>query len=65
MHDYNYMAFKIYIDLLTWDIERILWIAYYKNGNNKSCLFDYLAKDVLKFIFTFLQIADDDLFVSI
>ena len=39
---------------LKWSQQRIIWIAYYKNGNNKHCLMYKLPKDLIKQIVTYL-----------
>ena len=49
-----YYYFNIYSNL-SWRIERILWIAYYKNDQNDQCLIDYLPKDILITIIAFLR----------
>lgn len=39
---------KIRIDTrLAWSVERILWIAFYQNRNNKKCLLKVLSKDII------------------
>lgn len=55
MQGRRYCVFKIYFDYLTWDVARLLWIAFNKNGDNEKCLFDLLPKDLLKLILTFLR----------
>ena len=36
----------------TWKYERLLWIAYLKNENNKKCLLASMPKDIIKQIVT-------------
>ena len=33
---YTYFIFKIYVHYLEWDQTRIIWIAFYKNQDNKN-----------------------------
>ena len=40
--------FDIYADSIEWNIERIIWIAFHKNVNNKHCLFAKLPKDLVR-----------------
>ena len=41
--------------LLSWQIERLVWIGYVKNGKRESkCLLGQLAKDVIRHILSFL-----------
>lgn len=37
-----------------WTMIRLIWIGFKKNKNNKQCLFSNLAKDVIKFIESFI-----------
>ena len=46
--------FNIY-NRLAWNIERLIWIAYFKNINNKYCLIDGLPKDIIKYIIQLLS----------
>ena len=44
-------CFKILLsESIDWKIERLLWIAFYKNENNESCLIQLLPKDILSCI---------------
>ena len=57
-YDYNYnnngydygdvKCWKLNLEsYLSWDIERIIWIGYYKNIDNDKCLITKLPKDVI------------------
>ena len=39
---------------IAWCQERIIWIAYYKNMQNTTCLFNQLPKDIIKHILSFV-----------
>ena len=54
MYDFNYFVFDVLVHYITWDVARIIWIGFHKNGNNDSCLIDLLPKDVLKHALNFL-----------
>ena len=46
---------KIKIDRrIEWNIERIIWIAFYQNKDNKKCLIQLLPKDIVKKILALL-----------
>ena len=53
-------VFDIYgVDNISWDIERLIWIAFYKNNNNNinnGCLLAKLPKDLIKCIIGFVGI---------
>ena len=54
---------KIRIDeKINWDIERIIWIAFYKNEKNKKCVIQLLPKDVVKSILA-LIVSNSSLFL--
>ena len=53
-NDTDYCLFNIYAHYLTYDIERIIWIGFYKNDKNEKCLIDKLAKDLIIYILYFL-----------
>ena len=38
---------------ISWHVERIIWIGFYKNGNNKNCKFKILPKDIVIQILTY------------
>ena len=47
--------FKVIGNNLKWDIERLIWIAFYKNEKNEKCFIDKLPKDIIKhYIINFL-----------
>ena len=50
----HYCLFNIYSNYLSCNIERIIWIGFYKNDKNEKCLIDKLAKDVILYILYFL-----------
>ena len=51
---HNYCLFDIVLH--KWNIERILWIGFYKNDKNDTCLIKNLPKDVVLFILQFLSL---------
>ena len=54
-------VFDIYIDDDgQWNIERLIWIAFYKNIDNKDCLFATLPKDLTKIIIRFAETRVDE-----
>ena len=50
----KYCVFDIYVHYVEAIIERIIWIAFYKNDKNNSCLIKNLPKDIIKYILTLL-----------
>ena len=38
----------------TWDVERVIWIGYYKNDQNQQCLLPRLYKEGIKQILSFV-----------
>ena len=46
LQDRNQFVFDIYTDCIEWNVERLIWIAFY----NKDCLFARLSKDLIKYI---------------
>ena len=54
IHEKKYFTFNIYTHYIEWKHARIIWIAFYKNNQNKKCFIDTLGKDVVKIIFNFL-----------
>ena len=40
---------------LSWDIERMIWIGYYKNIDNDKCLITKLPKDVIVYLLEFIK----------
>ena len=42
-------VFDLYVGI-QWNIERLIWIGFYKNGENSKCLIDELPKDIVKMI---------------
>ena len=51
--DFNFKV-DIYVEM-KWQRERLIWIAFYKNKNNKKCFVDRLSKDVVKYIVQWSQ----------
>ena len=47
MQNFNFCHFNTWNEL-DWNIQRIIWIGYYKNESNKKCLFPKLPKDIIK-----------------
>ena len=54
MNERNYYQFTIFVHYIEWDQERIIWIAFLKNENNKQCLIDTLPKDIVNHILRFV-----------
>lgn len=46
----NYCHFNIYVHYVEATIERIIWIAFYKNRDNEKCLIQTLSKDLVIYI---------------
>ena len=51
----KYLMFDIIVESLSWKIQRILWIGFFKNVNNDKCMIPKLPKDVLQKILGVLQ----------
>ena len=49
MQDKKYFSFQLFRGL-SWRIERMLWIGFYKNETNEKCLIKLLPKDIVKVI---------------
>ena len=45
---------KLKIAKIDWNIERIVWIGYFKNKDN-ICLLASLPRDIILFLLTFLR----------
>ena len=43
------------IRLFTWELERLIWIAFAKHENDETCLLGKLVKDVIKYMLLFLR----------
>ena len=50
----KYFLFKINVNYIEWKLVRLIWIAFYKNGENDKCLIKIISKDSLKHILIFL-----------
>ena len=55
MQGNNYGSFELIKNGLSWRIERILWIAFYKNETNEKCLISTLPKDIVKVVINLLS----------
>ena len=40
---------------INWENERIIWIAYFKNNDNKKCFLNQMSKDVITYVISFLK----------
>ena len=40
---------------IEWSIERLIWIAFEKNDNNLACHIQFLSKDVILYLLSFLR----------
>ena len=50
----KYCLLNIYCNYVESKIERILWIGFYKNKQNKKCFIDKLPKDIIMHILKLL-----------
>ena len=50
----NYCIMNIYAHYVESKIERIIWIAFYKNGKNEKCLIKNLPKALVVYILKLL-----------
>ena len=50
VHKDNYCVFNIYAHFIEAKIERIIWIAFYKNNDNDQCLIKRLPIDLILYI---------------
>ena len=57
MQNQNYWYFNVLTGVASWDIIRLIWIAFYKNSKNKKCHIGRLSNDIVKYIITFLPLA--------
>ena len=55
MQEKNYFHFNIFKHGLSWEMERMIWIGFYKNENNKKCRIQLLPKDIVKVILNMLS----------
>ena len=55
----NYCVLKVYVNYITWDVARIIWIGFEKNETNNKCLIGMLPKDVVRYILNMLGPATD------
>ena len=52
-------------NVLTWQIERLLWIAHFKNSNlNDQCLLSKLPKDIIFFVLSFFNSKFDHIYTN-
>ena len=52
-------------NILTWQIERLFWIAHFKNSNlNGQCLLSKLPKDIILFVLSFLNSKFDQIYTN-
>ena len=54
MEEQNYFGFQLFKPGLSWKIERVIWIGFYKNDKNNECKIDLLPKDIVKVILDML-----------
>ena len=59
-HELQLYSVVLSNDRLRWSVQRLIWIAYYRNKATKKCYFRLLPKDLIKLIITFV----DPFFVS-
>ena len=50
----NYCLLNVYAHFVEPTVERIIWIAFHKNGNNDKCLLKTLPKDLILYILCML-----------
>ena len=60
----KYCLFNIYKYYVSYNIERIIWIGFYKNETNGKCLMNKLAKDLIIYILHFVGKRDQSMFSS-
>ena len=53
-YEKKYFCFELVAEI-SWEMQRIIWIGYYKNEQNNKCLIALLPKDVVKLIFKMLS----------
>ena len=57
MQNKNCAFMEISANQLQWEIERLVWIAFYHNEKNEKCFISTLPKDIIKnYILNFLRI---------
>ena len=61
MYEKKHCWLKIYHSP-KWEVERIMWIGWKKNNENKQCFVDNLSKDVIRHIFKFLSQTNIDVY---
>ena len=54
LHGREYFIFDIYKHYIEWNVERLIWIAFYKNDKNDKCLIKQLSKDLIIYILQLL-----------
>ena len=54
LHGKNYFCLNVYVHYIEARIERIIWIGFYKNNDNKKCLIKTLPKDLIIYIIDLL-----------
>lgn len=50
----KHFLMPIYTNYIDWDIARLIWIAFYKNSENKNCFIHSLPKDIVFLVFDFV-----------
>ena len=50
----KHFIFDVYIHYIEWNVERIVWIGFYKNNENNQCFIHQLPKDLINYVFKFL-----------
>ena len=51
---HRYYTFNVYRHYCRSNIERIIWIGFYKNSDNNQCFIDKLPKDIIIHILQFI-----------
>ena len=50
----KHFIFDVYIHYTEWNVERIIWIGFYKNNDNNECFIHQLPKDLIQHVFKFV-----------
>ena len=50
----NYGIINMYLHYVEPSVERIIWIAFYKNNDNNKCFFKTIPKDLVTYILELL-----------
>ena len=55
LQDKNGAYCQMSVEMLAWEIERLIWIAFYQNSQNDKCFLGKLPKDIItNYIFKLL-----------